>query len=121
MPRKLKLKVKARPQLAASRKYDVKVVAARKIKSQSDIVVIFQHLDKEQAGRMLEWVMEQPVYPDSITADFFRACGVAEVTVDRELVPEDTIGANITVKYHVDGDGNPQPVSFEPVREVHNG
>jgi len=111
MPRKFKLKVIERPRPTPECYYLVRIIKAEKT------MVTLEHLDQEQKGRTVKWVMDQPVYPDSLTAEYFRACGIENITIGQNLIPEDTIGAVIIVKYAIAPDGNPYPISFNPHQE----
>jgi len=127
MPRKLILEVKKRPKPIAKRRYILRIDAIEKGKSHDDywnsstgIVASIEFLNKEQTGRKDLLFLPLPIYPDSLTADFFRACGI-DISFNKKIRAEKATGSIITIVFgtHPNSTGV-IPIAFKPILEESN-
>ena len=115
MARKWEIDFKPRPDLKEGRFYIGKIISVKKNQSPPGILIFFQHLEGEQAGRKQDVLIPIEPYVDGLTAGFFEACDLG-VKLGIKLAPKDTEGSIIKICFGVDSDGYYQPTAFKTAK-----
>ena len=109
--------VKKFPPLQRERSYRVRVIDVRKDNEAKSMEVTLGFLISDQLGRRIATLLNLPIRPDGLTADYFRSCHM-EVKPQAKISPRDTINCEILVRFEKAADGvDWQPIHFEPISQ----
>jgi len=116
MPRPWEVEVEPFLEYVPRRYYKVRVTEVDKNRKPRGVLVTLTHIENDQQGRKTQLVLWLPPRPEGLTANFFRACGMA-IYVGSRFKPEDCAGKTISASFAQDPDDKWHVVDFAPVTQ----